>query len=294
MPQLHSIGLGGGSLVRTGDDGVVKVGPESVGHFLPEKALVFGGPVCTATDISVASGRAEIGDISKAKALDTSFVTDATKRVKALLERAIEVVKTSPDPVPVLLVGGGAVLAPDHLDGASTLIRPPFHDVANAVGAAICKVCGSVDIVQGTSHQTETQAIEHAKKLAVQRAISAGAIPSSVVIAEVESMPLQYVANQIRTIVKAIGEIDFHATVAAEAVDAVDGEDDDEPEVEEAAKDFAVKVTEEEKVDPFTYRPLIRESEAGVDEWIISETDLAWVADGGESSIRYVGDSTKN
>jgi hypothetical protein len=220
-----------------------------------------------------------IGDTSKATALDKAFVTDATKRIKSLLERAIEVVKTSPDPVPALLVGGGAVLAPDSLDGASTLIKPPFHDVANAVGAAICKVCGSVDIVQGTTHQTETQAIEHAKKLAVERAIAAGAIPSSVAIAEVESMPLQYVANQIRTIVKAIGEIDFHATLANEGGNAAEKEDD-EPEVEEAAKNFAVKVTEQERVDPFSYRPLIRKSEAGVDEWIISETDLAWIADG--------------
>jgi DUF917 family protein/N-methylhydantoinase A/oxoprolinase/acetone carboxylase beta subunit len=280
MPQLHSIGLGGGSLVRTGKDGIVTVGPESVGHFLPEKALVFGGPVCTATDITVASGRAIIGDRNKTRALDAAFVTDATKRIKALLERAIEVVKTSPDPVPVLLVGGGAVLAPDQLDGASTLIKPPFHDVANAVGAAICKVCGSVDIVQGTAHQTETQAIEHAKKVAVERAIAAGAVPSSIVIAEVESMPLQYVANQIRTIVKAIGEIDFHATLAAEESDSENGEPTDDEEIEEEAKNFAVKVTEQERVDPLSYRPVIRQSDSGVDEWIVSETDLAWIADG--------------
>jgi N-methylhydantoinase A/oxoprolinase/acetone carboxylase beta subunit len=280
MPQLHSVGLGGGSLVRADDQGIVKVGPESVGHFLLEKALVFGGSVCTASDIAVATDRATMGDISKAKALDSPFVEDATKRIKSLLERAIEVVKTSPDPVPVLLVGGGAVLAPDHLDGASTLIRPPFHDVANAVGAAICKVCGSVDIVQGTTHQTETQAIEHAKKLAIERAIAAGAIPSSVTIAEVESMPLQYVANRIRTIVKAIGEIDFHATLAAEESDEANSGEIDEEEAEEAAKNFAVKVTEHERVDPVAYRPVIRKSEAGVDEWMISETDLAWIADG--------------
>lgn len=281
MPQLHSIGLGGGSLVRTGQDGVVTVGPESVGHLLPEKALVFGGPVCTATDIAVRSGRAKIGDTGKADTLDAPFVADASRRIKSLLERAIEVVKTSPDPVPVLLVGGGAVLAPDHLSGASTLIKPPFHDVANAVGAAICKVCGSVDIVQGTAHQSETQAVERAKKMAIERAIAAGAVPSTVVIAEVESMPLQYVANQIRTIVKAIGEIDFHATLAAEENGGASAhETADEAEVEEAAKDFAVKVAEQEPVDPFAYRPLIRKSEAGVDEWIISETDLAWLSDG--------------
>lgn len=282
MPQLHSIGLGGGSLVRKGDDGVVKVGPESVGHFLPEQALVFGGPTCTATDIAVASDRASIGDVSKAEALDPGFVDAATKRMKIMLERAIEVVKTSPDPVPVLLVGGGAVLAPDALDGASELIRPPFHDVANAVGAAICKVCGSVDIVQGTTHQTETQAIEHAKKIAEERAIAAGAIPESVAIAEVESMPLQYVANQLRTIVKAIGEIDFQASLRDDTEVVGEHEDkDDEEETTEAAKDFAVKFTETERANPLTYRPHIRPSKSGqYDEWVVSETDLAWIADG--------------
>ncbi|KAK4098170.1 hypothetical protein N658DRAFT_568943 [Parathielavia hyrcaniae] len=289
MPQLHSIGLGGGSLVRRGENGVVQVGPESVGHFLSEKALVFGGDVCTATDIAVASGRAVIGDTAKAEALlqgDRDFVGDARKRMKTLLERALEVVKTSPDPVPVLLVGGGAVLAPDDLDGASTLIRPPFHDVANAVGAAICKVCGSVDVVQGTAHQSETQAVEHAKKVAIERAIAAGAIPDSIAIAEVESMPLQYVANQIRTIVKAVGEVDFHHEtqgaddVAEEYHDDVD--DDEANEVDEAAKDLTVKkAVDQSRADPFKYRPLVRANKTtGADEWIVSETDLAWIADG--------------
>lgn len=147
MPHLHSIGLGGGSLIRE-SDGKMRVGPESVGHFLTEEALVFGGPTCTASDIAVASGQVEMGDASKVSHLQPDFIGAARARVKALLDAAIDVVKTSADPMPVLLVGGGAVLAPDTISGASEVIRPPFHDVANAVGAAISRVCGSVDIVR--------------------------------------------------------------------------------------------------------------------------------------------------
>ncbi len=39
--------------------------------------------------------------------------------------------------VPIVVVGGGACLCGDSLEGASSLIRPPFAAVANAVGAAI-------------------------------------------------------------------------------------------------------------------------------------------------------------
>ena len=49
MPDVLSMGLGGGSLVRPGngqDDGVT-VGPDSVGYELTERALVFGGDELT-------------------------------------------------------------------------------------------------------------------------------------------------------------------------------------------------------------------------------------------------------
>ena len=52
LPHLHSIGLGGGSIVRVGDK--VTVGPASVGHEL-EKSIVFGGDTTTATDVAVAA-----------------------------------------------------------------------------------------------------------------------------------------------------------------------------------------------------------------------------------------------
>ncbi|KAI8165053.1 putative D-/L-hydantoinase subunit A [Colletotrichum sp. SAR 10_71] len=276
MPHLHSIGLGGGSIVRT-VDGKVKVGPESVGLELLSRALVFGGDVCTTTDVAVAAGKAVVGATEKVKSLEVGFVEEAISRIKALLEGAVDVIKTSPDPVPVLLVGGGAILSPDSLKGASKLIRPPFHDVANAVGAAIARVCGAVDIVQGTTHQTEGQAIDNAKKIAIERAIAAGAIPESIKIAEVETMPLQYVANQVRTLVKAVGDIDLHAKLddAGEL-----GDDDFGEEQMEASKDLTRATKEEEKVDPASYKPDIKVNKDGIAEWIISETDLDYLADG--------------
>lgn len=276
MPHLHSIGLGGGSLVRE-IDGKVRVGPESVGHFLTEEALVFGGQTCTASDIAVALKQVEMGDASRVSPLHPDFIESARARIKALLDGAIDVIKTSADPMPVLLVGGGAVLAPKEISGASTVIRPPFHDVANAVGAAISRVCGSVDIVQNTSEQTEAQAIQYAKDLAVKRALAAGALESSISIAEVESMPLQYVTNQVRTIVKAVGDVDFRAPVLTS------GEDIDLAEIDdtvEEAKNLKVKTIETTRVDPIAYRPRIEKNSEGVSEWILNETDLQWLADG--------------
>ena len=43
MPDVVSIGLGGGSIVREHADGSVTVGPDSVGYEITKKALVFGG-----------------------------------------------------------------------------------------------------------------------------------------------------------------------------------------------------------------------------------------------------------
>ena len=65
MPDVYSIGLGGGSIVRQREDGSVTVGPDSVGYEITQKALVFGGDTLTATDIAVRLGMADVGDASK-------------------------------------------------------------------------------------------------------------------------------------------------------------------------------------------------------------------------------------
>ncbi|KAI4796834.1 DUF917-domain-containing protein, partial [Aureobasidium sp. EXF-8845] len=277
MPHLHSIGLGGGTIVRKDNHDKVIVGPDSVGHYLTRDALVFGGDVLTASDIAVAAGKVEMGDSSLVAQLDKKELIDAQCSIKALLERAIDVIKTSPDPMPVLLVGGGAVIAPSSLAGASELTLPPYHDVANAVGAAISKVGGVVDTIQDVSGQTFEQAEQRAKDIAIQRAIDAGAVKDSIMIAEVESLPVTYVANQLRTIVKAVGELDI-SLQSQTAMEDVDSEVEHE---EEGVKKVAAKTVEILQVDPRTYVPSMVKNEAtGNPEWILSETDIDFLSRG--------------
>jgi N-methylhydantoinase A/oxoprolinase/acetone carboxylase beta subunit len=277
MPHLHSIGLGGGTIVREDTDGKVTVGPDSVGHYLTRDALVFGGTVLTASDIAVAAGKAEIGDSSHVRHLKSEKVADAQRSIKTLLERAIDVIKTSPDPMLVLLVGGGAVIAPESLAGASELKLPPYHDVANAVGAAISKVGGVVDMIQDVSSQTLEQAEQKAKDIAIQRAIDAGAIKDSIMIAEVESLPVTYVANQLRTIVKAVGELDITRQYWTNSQE--DGPETDHED--EGIKDPTKKIAEEQPVDPKTYIPSVINNETtGQPEWMISETDVDYISKG--------------
>ena len=88
MPQLYSIGLGGGSIVRRNNTSVT-VGPDSVGHYLTRDALVFGGKVTTASDIAVAAGKTEMGDKRAIGKLNDDMVEEAQQCMKKSLEGAI-------------------------------------------------------------------------------------------------------------------------------------------------------------------------------------------------------------
>ena len=94
MADVQSIGLGGGSIVRSSrsEQGAsrVSVGPDSVGHNLTRDAKVFGGNVLTATDLVVASGRAELGEKGKVSDVDVETITLGMQRVKKLLEGIID------------------------------------------------------------------------------------------------------------------------------------------------------------------------------------------------------------
>ncbi|KAK2813404.1 hypothetical protein FQN50_000720 [Emmonsiellopsis sp. PD_5] len=283
MPHIESIGLGGGSIVRVAD-GKVTVGPDSVGYDLTTKATVFGGDYLTATDIAVAAGE-DIGDPAPVRDLPTSTAKGAQARIKTMLERVVDMMKTSPAPLPVLLVGGGSVIAPTELKGVSKLIRPPFHSVANAVGAAISKVGGTVDSIQSTAEQSVKQIVEQAKETAIEKAVAAGALRETVYIAEVDAIPLQYIANQVRVIARAVGELSPDGVISAgvgapEDEAGVDDDDDDDIYKEEAKKE-AIADELPPPIDVVSYRPkVVKNMETGVPEWIVSETDLAWLADG--------------
>jgi N-methylhydantoinase A/oxoprolinase/acetone carboxylase beta subunit/DUF917 family protein len=276
MPHIESIGLGGGSLIRQkGTE--YSVGPDSVGYLLTSKAKVFGGDTLTATDIAVANGL-DIGDRSRISDISSEMVAGARQRMRKMLERVIDRLKLTPAPLPVILVGGGSIICPSELDGVSEVIVPRFHSVANAVGAAISRVCGTVDAICETGDKTLADLIENAKAEAVERAIAAGADAKTVRIVEVDSLPIPYVTGQIRIIVKAVGDlsIDF----VSRSQKSLDEEETEVLSQEMAKTDASDSVAETSRVDFDSYRPLIVKNKQGIPEWLVSQTDLAWLRDG--------------
>ncbi|WP_350350795.1 hydantoinase/oxoprolinase family protein [Microbacterium sp. A8/3-1] len=207
MPDVLSIGIGGGSIVNeeTGE-----VGPESVGYRLTTEALVFGGSTLTATDIAVAAGRADIGDASKVAHLDRAFVERVLDRIGERVAEAVDRMRTSPEPIPVVAVGGGSILVSGELPIFGAAQRPENYAVANAIGASIAQVGGEIDKVYAIEPGRREEAIAAVRAEAVDKAIAAGAFPSSVEIVDFDEVPIPYLpGNATRIRVKAVGDLDM-------------------------------------------------------------------------------------
>jgi len=122
MPDVFSIGLGGGSLVVDGDKGVT-VGPRSVGYRIITEALIFGGQTLTTSDIIVAAGKADLGDVAKVAHLTPDLVARTEARIAEMLEDCVERSRLSPEPLPVIVVGGGSILVGGPIGGLE-VIKP--------------------------------------------------------------------------------------------------------------------------------------------------------------------------
>lgn len=207
MPDVLSIGLGGGSRVRH-EAGQVTVGPDSVGFRLLQEALVFGGRTLTASDIAVAAGKARMGNIAAASDIEHALVKSALAVMRAMIEDAVDRMKTSARDVPVVLVGGGSSLAHRDIRGASEVIVPEQAGVANAIGAAIAQVSGEIDQVYSYERDGRDASLAQAKAAAIDRARAAGARADTIRIADVEELPLQYLpGGAVRARVKAVGDL---------------------------------------------------------------------------------------
>ena len=205
MPDVFSFGLGGGSLVR---ENPLRVGPQSVGYRITEQALVFGGDTLTTTDIAVAAGAADIGDARRVTGLNGNLVQAAMARIQEMTDAAVDRMKTSAEPIPVIVVGGGSVLIAQPVAGASEMVKPQHFEAANAVGAAIGQISGEVDRVYSLESRSRADALDDAKSEASQKAIDAGANAATVQIVDVEDVPLTYLpGNATRIRVKAVGDL---------------------------------------------------------------------------------------
>ena len=116
--------------------------------------------------------------------------------------------KTSAEPLPLILVGGGAALIDGNIPGASTIVVPEHADVANAVGATIAKISGETDRVFSYEKTDRADAIETAKQEASRRAVAAGAAANTIEVLEVEELPVAYVpGGSVRVRVKVAGNL---------------------------------------------------------------------------------------
>ena len=208
MPDVISIGLGGGSIVRAKADGSVTVGPDSVGFEITNKALVFGGDTMTATDIAVRLGMAEIGDKSRVEAIPQEIADKAMAVIRSLVEDSVDAMKVSNADVDIILVGGGSVIVPEDLNGAASVQKPEHFGCANAIGSAISKVSGTYEKLMNYDELPRDESLENAKKEAIELAVEAGALRETVEIVEMEDVPLAYYpGNTNRVKIKAAGDL---------------------------------------------------------------------------------------
>jgi len=203
MPDVISIGLGGGSIIDLKEP--MTIGPVSVGHELLQKAKVFGGDTLTATDLAVASGRCEVGNNAPPLIINIDkLIKILDKMVSDQVARA----RTSNKAIPVIAVGGGSVMMPLEIDGLE-VVTPKHNDLANAVGAAIAQVSGQVSRVVLLNDEVDRDsAIQEVTEEATSLAVKRHADPKSISVLTISDIPLSYLpGNNLLINVTVVGDL---------------------------------------------------------------------------------------
>jgi N-methylhydantoinase A/oxoprolinase/acetone carboxylase beta subunit len=205
MPDICSIGVGGGSLV---DVATGAVGPQSVGFRITEEALVFGGHQLTLTDVAAAAGRAAIGNRALVRHLDSNIIARVDHHLRVRLSRLLENYDRLDRQLPIILVGGGAPLILHLLRELGRQVASPFDAaVANAYGAAMAQVGGEANLTFPSSVPRK-DALAKAEAEAHRRAEAAGARPGTTRTVELEDAALTYLASEaLKVHARVVGDI---------------------------------------------------------------------------------------
>jgi len=129
----------------------------------------------TTTSIALATGYASIDDgicsTSRLTDLDKAFVQRAVEKIVQKVQDNIDKIKTSAEAMSVILVGGGGIIVPpsiyDRLSGVSKVVRSDYFQYANAIGAAIAQVGGSIDRVFSLEKMGRKETLRQAKQMAI-------------------------------------------------------------------------------------------------------------------------------
>lgn len=206
-PDLLSIALGGGTIVKARGSRVLGLGPESVGHNLVRFGRAFGGPILTTHDIAVASGllteKLDIfetkpaTDMSRIEKLPPELIQNAYKAVKETMERAIDQMKTTPEPIPAVLIGGGAMVVPcTDILGTSTVIKPNHFEVGGAVGTTIAEIGAYAEGAYDLELHDREKAIREVVEKAKENLELAGGKAETAEIVDIEEIPFAYMPGK--------------------------------------------------------------------------------------------------
>lgn len=207
MPDVYSMGLGGGTKVKLSPGENPVIGPESTGSMIRSEAYIFGGKTLTMSDIIAAADVHVIGDKTNVP-LAKEEALDVLRCSKEMVSEIVDRMKPSKEKTPAILVGGGSIIIPELEKGVSEIIRPEHYAVANAIGAAISQVGGEIDQIFSLDTSSRVTVIQQAKDEAKKQAVGAGADPRTVEIVEFAEVPLAYLpGNASRFLVKAVGDL---------------------------------------------------------------------------------------
>lgn len=171
-------------------------------------AVTIGGDVMTATDIAVRCGLTDLGDAERTAGIPQEVADKALAVMRAMVEDSVDSMKVSNADADLILVGGGSVILPEDIPGASSVLKPEHFGCANAIGSAISKVSGTYEKLVDYDETPRDQALENAKAAAVDAAVEAGAVRDTVEIIEMEDVPLAYYPGHTsRVKVKAAGDL---------------------------------------------------------------------------------------
>lgn len=215
MPDVYSMGLGGGSRVHEdAEANTIRLGPDSVGYALSREALVFGGAEPTFTDAAVAAGRLALGTHPLPDGRDRGWGERIVAEAARVVADAIDRMKTQAGDVTAVLVGGASPILPDRLDGVGNVVRPEHAQVANAIGAALAQVGAEIDRVADLEPAHRAERLAALEREVRERAHEAGADPDRTEVVEVDQTPLAYLpGHQVRVRMRAVGDLAGHALV---------------------------------------------------------------------------------
>ena len=217
MPDIASIGLGGGTIVEIKNENL-KIGPQSVGHRLKEEAMCFNGDTFTLSDDAILNEKIQIPetlppDVIRKKVQRRTNIKISTLQqsirqvIRHKIDSLTDKIKTDHKEIPLILVGGGSQILPDNIAGVSEIIRPHHYEVANAYGACIAKIGGEAEKIFNLADTSREEAIEQVKMQAVQNAVHAGANKETIEILTVSDVPLAYLPDATKLKVKVCGNI---------------------------------------------------------------------------------------